>query len=186
MTETVRQPAEQVRLGTLKPIEGVLDVTSGLYGMQYEVRILASVNLDASPYRRVTLRGDFTNLPFRDATFNTVLFDPPHTIDTRNTLFGTLNPHSGLGPHIAAFKYGCYRTVDQLRKAVYRGASEACRVLTVDGTMIFKWSNSEKPFSWATDTVEKAAPRLFKYKLHIRKSGSHTQNQTWYVWYRKK
>ncbi len=125
-------------------------------------------------------------VPMGDEAFHTVLYDPPHTIDTRNTLFGTLEEISGLGPHLGAFKYGCYRSIKQLRKSVAEGAAECARVLKVDGVLIFKWSNSEKPYSWATDTVEKVAPMLEKTRLKIERSGARTKNQTFYVWYRKR
>jgi DNA-binding transcriptional regulator YiaG len=87
---------------------------------------------------------------------------------------------------MAAFKYGCYRTIKQLRQSVALGAAECARVLQADGKMIFKWSNSEKPYSWATDTVEKAAPTLFKDRLKVVRSGAHSKNQTMYVWYLKR
>jgi hypothetical protein len=64
----VTKTADQLTLEG-PPIRGVLDMTAGLRGMQYEVRILASVNLDASAFRRVDVRGDFTKLPFRDNSF---------------------------------------------------------------------------------------------------------------------
>lgn len=159
-------------------------MTSGLLGMQREVNLWADVNLDMSQFRKVTVRGDFTSLPFKNDSFDTVLFDPPHTIDTRNTLLGTLEPNTGLGPHLGAFKYGCYRSVDQLRKGVYKGATEAYRVLKPGGVMIFKWSNSEKPYSWATDTVERVKGWQ-KDRVALKKSGAHTGNFSFYVWYRK-
>jgi hypothetical protein len=92
---------------------------------------------------------------------------------------------SGMGPHIGAFKYGCYRSLKDLRLGVYHGAQEAYRVLEPDGTLIFKWSNSEKPYSWATDTVEKAGT-FEKYRVDAKKSGANTGNFSFYVWYRAK
>jgi len=181
-----RTPRDQVTLEG-KVIEGVLDMTAGLHGMQYEVGILASDNLDASPFRKVDVRGDFTHLPYRDEAFEKVLFDPPHTVDSRNTLLGTIGAAGGLGPHMGAFKYGCYRSLADLRKGVFDGAAEAARVLKPGGVLIFKWSNSEKPYSWATDTVEKAAKGLLeKFRIHTIRSGAHTANFSFYAWYRKR
>jgi ubiquinone/menaquinone biosynthesis C-methylase UbiE len=178
--------AEQVTLEGDIAGNKVLDVTSGFLGMQYEVHVLAGINLDMSGFRKVTVRGDFTALPFRDNYFETVLFDPSHTIDKRNTLLGTMADTSGLGPHIGAFKYGCYHNMNQLRKGLWKGAVEAYRVLAPGGSMIFKWSNSEKPYSWATDTVEKAVRNFDKIRVNVRKSGASTGNYTFYAWYRKK
>jgi len=162
----------------------VLDMTSGLLGMQWETKIHAAINLDASPQRKVTIRGDFTKLPFKDASFEMVLFDPPHTVDSRNTLLGTLNPQAGSGPHLAAFKYGCYRNMTDLRKGVSQGALEAWRVLRSDGVMIFKWSNSEKPFSWAHDTITKVT-RFQVFNIQIKSSKANPKNLTTLHHYRK-
>ncbi|HYY91775.1 MAG TPA: hypothetical protein VE955_07285 [Candidatus Dormibacteraeota bacterium] len=162
---------------------GVVDITSGLYGMQREIRTWAGLNIDASVYRKVDVRADFTKLPLKPECFETVLFDPPHTIDTRNTLLGTMIPNGGLGPHLASYKYGCYRSIDQLSTALIEGSREAYRILKPRGTMIFKWSESEKPFSWAHDRVRK--PGFDNYNLKLANSRAHTGNRVMYTWYRK-
>lgn len=163
-----------------------LDMTSGLLGMQNEVKTFAGVNLDASRFRPVTVRGDFTHLPFKTEAFETVLFDPPHCIDSRNTLFGTFPQMGGLGPHLATFKYGAYHSMKELRESVRDGIREAYRILIPRGMMIFKWSNSEKPYSWADDTVKQASEGLFqKEAIRMIRSNAHTVNASFYIWYRK-
>src|SRR5437588_9007829 len=134
---------------------GTLDMTSGLRGMQNELHEWAGINIDASRFRRVDIRADFTKLPFKDGAFSKILFDPPHVLDQRNTLLGTVNPTGGLGPVLATWKYGSYRNVDQLRKALYAGSREAYRVLEDRGILIFKWSDAEKSFNWALSSIEK-------------------------------
>jgi SAM-dependent methyltransferase len=71
---------------------------------------------------------DFTNLPFEDGSFNLVVFDPPH--------LHTAGPKSWM-----AAKYGKLSLAwrDDLKK----GFSECFRVLASDGTLIFKWSESQ-------------------------------------------
>src|SRR5712692_9088777 len=126
----IDQPSKnQLNLHNGQAGEGTLDMTSGLFGMQYELREVAEINVDMSKYRKVTVRANFETLPFPDATFAKVLYDPPHTVDSRNTLLGTFGYYPGGEPHLAAFKYGCYRNITQLRNAVARGAAEAYRVL---------------------------------------------------------
>jgi len=157
-------------------------MTYGFGGMQFEVKIWADVNLDMSRFRRANLRGSFQLLPFRDGSLETVLFDPPHVLDQRNTLLGSVNPVGGLGPVLATWKYGCYRTVDQLRKALYVGSREAYRVLVRNGTFIFKWSDAEKSFNWAAASID---PRFKTERIHIQKSGAGTGHRCFYMWYRK-
>jgi len=166
------------------PIAGldVLDMTSGLRGMQWETKIHADINLDASAYRKVTVRGSFQKLPFKNESFEKILFDPPHVLDQRNTLLGSFPVTSGEGPVIATWKYGCYRNINQLRKALYEGTREAHRVLKSGGWMIFKWSDAEKSYDWAVASVDQ---RFRIERISRRASGAGTGNGTWLSWYRK-
>src|SRR5712692_11109780 len=90
----------------------VLDMTYGFGGMQNEVKTWADIGCDLSRFRNAGLRCSFQALPIRDGSLRTVLFDPPHVLDARNTLLGSVNPVGGLGPVLATWKYGCYRTVE--------------------------------------------------------------------------
>ena len=74
---------------------------------------------------------DFKNLPFDDETFHHVCFDPPHLIN--------VGQNSWL-----AKKYG------QLNKSTWQddlrtGFSECFRVLKTNGTLIFKWNETDIP-----------------------------------------
>ena len=71
---------------------------------------------------------DFRNLPFEDNTFHLVVFDPPHLI--RNGASGWL-----------AKKYGKLGTDWRLDLAA--GFSEFFRVLKPNGTLIFKWNETD-------------------------------------------
>lgn len=72
---------------------------------------------------------DFRSLPFPDATFTLVVFDPPHTFCGANSWmkkkYGTLEP--GWREQIAA------------------GFAECFRVLAPLGTLIFKWNEHRVP-----------------------------------------
>lgn len=76
------------------------------------------------------LIADFTCLPFADATFPLVVFDPPHLVGAGKN--GWL-----------AKKYGVLGVNwrDDLRK----GFSECFRVLRADGTLVFKWNENDIP-----------------------------------------
>lgn len=75
---------------------------------------------------------DFTALPFPDATFTLVVFDPPHTF-------------SGTKGWMAK-KYGSLSGVDW-REEIRKGFAECFRVLAPLGTLIFKWNEHRIPVS---------------------------------------
>lgn len=84
--------------------------------------------LDVNP----DLQCDFTNLPFKDNSFQVVVFDPPHLIG---------NGKSGW----LAKKYG---KLDQSwREDICNGFLECFRVLNSGGTLIFKWNETDIPVS---------------------------------------
>ena len=73
---------------------------------------------------------DFRNMDVADETFNLVVFDPPH-------LFLGENSHM-------AKTYGSLNK-DTWRDDIRAGFSECFRVLKTNGTLIFKWNESDVP-----------------------------------------
>lgn len=71
---------------------------------------------------------DFTDLPFEDETFYLVVFDPPHLV------------HVGKNSWLAK-KYG--RLTGDWREMLRKGFSECLRVLKSNGTLVFKWSETD-------------------------------------------
>lgn len=71
---------------------------------------------------------DFRALPFPDEAFKLVAFDPPHLMRA--------GPRSWL-----AAKYG--KLGDDWREDLRRGFSECLRVLDADGTLVFKWNETQ-------------------------------------------
>lgn len=71
---------------------------------------------------------DFTNLPFEDNSFYMVVFDPPH--------LKTLGETSWM-----AKKYGKLPT--NWQEVIKAGFDECMRVLKPNGTLVFKWNESE-------------------------------------------
>lgn len=72
---------------------------------------------------------DFRDMPFKDETFNLVVFDPPHLVRAGEKSF-------------LAAKYGKLNK-DTWRDDLAKGFSECWRVLKVGGTLIFKWSENQ-------------------------------------------
>lgn len=71
---------------------------------------------------------DFRNLPFDDASFYLVIFDPPHLL------------HAGDNSWLAK-KYG--RLNNNWQEDIKQGFDECMRVLKTNGTLIFKWSETD-------------------------------------------
>lgn len=76
--------------------------------------------------------GDFRNMPFADETFHLVVFDPPHLRwagenSIMKAQYGELSPN----------------WPDDIKK----GFEECFRVLKVNGTLIFKWSDVQIPLN---------------------------------------
>lgn len=76
------------------------------------------------------VRMDFRQLPFMDASFALVVFDPPHLVRA--------GPRSWL-----AAKYG--RLGADWRDDIRQGFAECFRVLRPEGVLIFKWSEVQIP-----------------------------------------
>ena len=74
------------------------------------------------------LIADFTDLPFENESFYMVVFDPPH--------LKTLGETSWL-----AKKYG--KLPENWKEVIIKGFDECMRVLKPNGTLIFKWNESE-------------------------------------------
>jgi SAM-dependent methyltransferase len=75
---------------------------------------------------------DFTALPYPDAVFSLVVFDPPHI--ERTEAKGLLTK-----------KYG--HLTGNWREELRQGFAECFRVLKPQGTLIFKWAESDHPVS---------------------------------------
>ena len=71
---------------------------------------------------------DFTQIPFADESFYMVVFDPPH--------LKTLGETSWM-----AKKYG--KLPGNWKEVISKGFDECMRVLKENGTLVFKWNESE-------------------------------------------
>ncbi|MBL4748412.1 MAG: SAM-dependent methyltransferase [Magnetovibrio sp.] len=74
------------------------------------------------------MKMDFRDMPFDDETFKLIAFDPPHLVSA--------GPKSWL-----AAKYG--KLSDNWQDDLRQGFAECFRVLHPDGTLIFKWNETQ-------------------------------------------
>lgn len=101
---------------------------------------------------------DFRALPFPDASFKLVAFDPPHLIQA--------GPRSWL-----AAKYG--KLGADWRNDLRKGFAECFRVLEGSGVMVFKWNETQVKVREVLALAPE--PPLFG-NVSGRKNGTH-----WYV-----
>lgn len=76
---------------------------------------------------------DFRALPFADGSFAQVIFDPPHLV--------RVGENSWMGKKYGALNRKTWQ--DDIRQ----GFSEAFRVLRPQGTLVFKWNETQIPIS---------------------------------------
>lgn len=81
---------------------------------------------------------DFTDLPFEDASFSLVVFDPPHLTGAKETAW-------------LVKSYGLLD--DNWPKMLHDGFCECMRVLKPDGVLIFKWSEHDIPAQKVWDAI---------------------------------
>jgi SAM-dependent methyltransferase len=75
------------------------------------------------------IMGDFRNMPFEDNTFNLVIFDPPHLLNAGDKSW-------------LALKYGKLNR-ETWKEDIKLGFRECFRVLKSNGTLIFKWNETD-------------------------------------------
>ena len=73
---------------------------------------------------------DFTDMPFADCSFYHVVFDPPHLLKAADG-------------GVVTFNYG--KLKNGWKSDLKKGFSECFRVLKYNGTLVFKWCETEIP-----------------------------------------
>ena len=93
--------------------------------------------------RRIEIKpdrvADFKFLPYRDFSFNLIIFDPPHLHKVGKTSW-------------LAKKYGRLDK-DTWRNELRQGFKELWRVLALDGVLLFKWSDTDISFKEVLELV---------------------------------
>jgi SAM-dependent methyltransferase len=143
MQETILQPegGAAVRSSDLLGFPPVLDACCGSRMFWFDRKNPAALFMDKRAEQHVLSDGrdlviapdqiaDFTDMPFPDASFYLVVFDPPH--------MNSLGANSWL-----AKKYG--RLIGDWRDDIKEGFAECLRVLKPNGTLIFKWNTTDIP-----------------------------------------
>ena len=122
------------------------------------------------------------HLPFRDKSFRTIIFDPPHTITRLPiTYYGDTK---GMGGNHGTSWYGWFKTKRDLVISLCRAAAEFHRVGTI---LCVKWYEGQIPLHkiiplfrpWRNFKIFKSKPRMG------RRSWRKSSPLTWWVTFTK-
>ena len=110
---------------------------------------------------------DYRNLPYKDESFNLIVFDPPHAVrgDGMKTLSG-----------VSFKKWGCLHA-ETWQEDLKAGFDELFRVLKLGGSLIFKFNNESADF----DEVLSCAPQAPLFGTSVK---DHTSETRWFVFYK--
>ena len=139
----------------VEPRKGIVEETRRQIECEGITGKLIHLCFTCDPYCSVhpTTIADFTELPFPDNSFYHVVFDPPHLLNVSETAW-------------LAKKYG--KLYDGWETMISKGFQECMRVLKPNGTLIFKWSETDIP-------LKKILQIIGRQPLYGHKSGKRMQ-----------
>lgn len=167
---TSAQAVERL-LGLLLPdAVTVLDATygSGSFwrGSTADVRV---TGLDINPERAKSVCGDFTRLPFLDASFDCVIFDPPYHTDVGKAKASTTHE-----------RFGSFATMADLRRAVELGTAEAWRVARLGVIVKVQDYIHASRAVWMSSWVHGAIPVEPYDVLYTRRTAGKIRASNWH------
>ena len=140
----------------------ILDLSAGhravWWNKQYPDTVFIDIRLSTLP----TVCCDSRALPFRDAIFDLVVFDPPHV-------------NFSAGAEMSK-EYG-HHTTEEIRDIVRRSAQEASRVTRAEALMAFKWNDHDQKLVKMLALLDPWWDPLCGHKVAIRTK--HASATTW-------
>lgn len=98
---------------------------------------------DRGRFRKLEIKPDvfhdFTDMPYENETFWHIVFDPPHLIQGGENSW-------------LVKKYG--KLPENWQEVIKQGFYECMRVLKPNGTLIFKWNETQIPVSKILEVIE--------------------------------
>lgn len=142
----------------------ILDLSAGKRAQWYNKQHPDTTYVDIRPEMAPDVVCDTTSLPFEDATFDLLSFDPPHMC---------CGPNSNM-----AAQYGHW-TTQQILDTVSGTAKEAHRVAKQDALLTLKWNSHDIRLERVLALMESFWEPLYGQTTAIR--DKHKSATTWTV-----
>lgn len=137
-----------VQLGYLRADDHVLDPTwgRGTWWKNWQPHTLTATDLDPAKSPDPLGPVDFTDLPWPDATFDVVAFDPPYKLNGTPSDTDGIDERYGVGG-------GTYTRWQDRHQLIRDGITEAARVLKPAGCLLLKCQDQvcSGQVRWQTD-----------------------------------
>lgn len=153
----------------------ILDLSAGKRNIWFNRLYPNAIFVDIRPEMFPTVVADTTLLPFRDAFFDLIVFDPPHMVHgERSTMARYYGSLSG----------------DEIKALISETSREAYRVSKPDTLLAFKWNDHDVRLDhtlalmegweplFGHDFKRKATQKQSTYWVLLRKRASPYQNDT--------
>lgn len=135
----------------------ILDLSAGNRAVWFNKNHTGTVYVDRRESVKPTLVADTRQLPFRDGSFDLVVFDPPHK---NNAASGNMS-----------YNYG-HCTAAEIRDIVRGTAKEAHRITYIHGLMAFKWNEHSRTLSDIMDLMRAYWEPLFGHGVTHQQRGT--------------
>jgi hypothetical protein len=164
----------------------ILDATAGnrsIYQYKKSENIIF-IDIEKQLWTKPTMFADSRKLPFKDKTFHTVIFDPPHDWGgdpfdftmgkfLKSRQWGRTKPYQ-----FTYYGWDKYKHKAEIIKYIYESQKEFARVTTDTGLLIVKWC--EVRF-----TIDRLSTILTEWRLLIEipvHDPNHTYGQSQTYW----
>lgn len=131
----------------------ILDMSAGNRAVWFDKNYKDCTFVDIRGSVNPTIVADTRNLPFVDAQFGLIVFDPPHV---------------NFGANAEMSKTYGHHTTEEIRDIIKGSAREAYRVSTENALMAFKWNDHDKKLDKVLGLMSEWWEPLFGHSTSVR------------------
>lgn len=140
----------------------ILDMSAGNRAIWANKNYEDCIYVDLREKVKPSVLANTVNLPFPDALFDLIVFDPPHVNGGKN---GNISRDYG------------HHTTEEIRSLITFTAKEAYRVSKADALMAFKWNDHDQKFSTVLNLMQQWWEPLFGHRITMRTK--HASSTAW-------